>query len=494
MAPTFAPASHQHRDAVRRYYDVNTAIFRLFGGDRGTQTVHRSVWAEGITSLDAALNYTNSLVLDQVRCIDRASPALGDLGCGTGGTLMYLAPRLTSSYSAVGVTLSPVQAKRAHRNLAAAAPCATLIGDYHHLPLADASLDPTKKYELYYNYSEDLALVPPHRWLAINRGEREGVLRVHVDAPADEILTLLEGHVGLHRLQPAGQKRDGVHMPYSFPTPDEFLGFAERGLRSILRRLAPDLRHRIAGLGIAAPFDLWKWEEELGAPHHVMEAWKEFNLTAEMMKRVDWPVMPCNDASAACAAELLFGNRRRYRDFAYIYVGYFAGGGMVMNGQLHQGPTGSAAAFGSIPVPREGGGSEQLIHSASLYLLERALHAAGMAPDMMWRPGDEWAEAEPQLGPWIARAAKGLASATASIASVIDCPAVIIDGAMPPGVRHRLVEATRQEALRINTDGITPFAIEEGSIGVDARALGAASLPLFANYMADREVLFKETA
>ncbi len=70
--------------------------------------------------------------------------------------------------------------------------------------LADASLDPTKKYELYYNYSEDLALVPPHRWLAINRGEREGVLQVHVDAPADEILTLLEGHVGLHRLQPAG--------------------------------------------------------------------------------------------------------------------------------------------------------------------------------------------------------------------------------------------------------------------------------------------------
>ncbi|MCW5854012.1 MAG: helix-hairpin-helix domain-containing protein, partial [Anaerolineae bacterium] len=72
--------------------------------------------------------------------------------------------------------------------------------------LADASLDPTKKYELYYNYAEDLALVPPHRWLAINRGEREGVLKVRVDAPTDQILPLLEGHVGLHRLQPSGSK------------------------------------------------------------------------------------------------------------------------------------------------------------------------------------------------------------------------------------------------------------------------------------------------
>lgn len=292
----------------------------------------------------------------------------------------------------------------------------------------------------------------------------------------------------------AGRKRDGVHMPYSFPTPEEFIGFAERGLRTILRKLEPDLRQRIAGLGIAAPFDLWKWEEEIGAPHHVMEAWKEFNLTAEIMKRVDWPVITCNDATAACAAELLFGNPRRYRDFAYIYVGYFAGGGLVMNGQVHQGPTGNAAAFGSIPVSRPGGGSEQLIHSASLYLLEKAIHAAGGTPGQMWSPGDDWSAAEAQIGPWLSHAAKGLASATASIASVVDCPAVIIDGAMPPAIRRRLVEATRAEAQRINMDGITPFAIEEGVIGVDARALGAASLPLFANFMADREVLFKETA
>lgn len=292
----------------------------------------------------------------------------------------------------------------------------------------------------------------------------------------------------------AGKTRDEVHMPYHFPTPAAFLGFARAGLKTISERLGSLFLSRVTGLGIAAPFELWKWEEETGAPRDVMEAWKDFNLTAELMALCDWPVIACNDATAACAAELLFGTGRQYRDFAYIYVGYFAGGGLVLNGRLHQGPTGNAAAFGSLPVPKAGGGSEQLIHSASLYRLEQALAAAGLEPALMWQRGADWSAAEAQIGPWISGAAKGLASAVASIAGVVDCSAVFIDGAMPPAVRRRLVEATRAEALRLNMDGITPFAIEEGSIGVDARALGAASLPLFANFMADRDVLFKDAA
>jgi predicted NBD/HSP70 family sugar kinase len=292
----------------------------------------------------------------------------------------------------------------------------------------------------------------------------------------------------------SGRKRHVVHMPYHFPTPQQFIRFARKGIDEILATLPRTLQRRMAGLGIAAPFELWNWGEEIGAPQEVMDAWREFNLTAEIMQLCDWPVMPCNDATAACAAELLFGTGNRYRDFAYLYVGYFAGGGLVLNGQLHQGPTGNAAAFGSLPVPKPGGGSEQLIHSASLYRLERALHDAGNEPGLMWQRGNDWSAAEAQIGPWIAAAARGLAFATASIASVVDCPAIVIDGAMPPGVRRRLVEATRAEAQGINRDGITPFAIEEGTIGVDARALGAASLPLFANFMADRDVLFKESA
>lgn len=47
-------------------------------------------------------------------------------------------------------------------------------------------------YENYFEYSEAVSKVPGHRILAINRGEKEKVLSVSVEAPADEILDYLE--------------------------------------------------------------------------------------------------------------------------------------------------------------------------------------------------------------------------------------------------------------------------------------------------------------
>jgi uncharacterized protein len=59
--------------------------------------------------------------------------------------------------------------------------------------VADASLDPQGKYQMYYEYSEPLKAVPPHRLLAINRGEKEGVLKVKVEAPVEKIMVAVEG-------------------------------------------------------------------------------------------------------------------------------------------------------------------------------------------------------------------------------------------------------------------------------------------------------------
>ncbi len=290
-----------------------------------------------------------------------------------------------------------------------------------------------------------------------------------------------------------GKVRNSVHQPYHFPSPLEFMRFARSGIETLTQGLGPHLKKRISGLGIATPFEIWKWEAEAGASHDVMEAWKSFNLTREVSRICDWPVLPCNDATAACAAELFFGKGQHYRDFAYIYVGYFVGGGLVINGKLHQGPTGNAGAIGSIPVPQPSGGTEQLIRSASFYLLEKAIRDEKGDPSVIWYAGRDWEGAGKALDAWIARAAKGLAVAAASLASTMECEAVIIDGSMPASVREKLVEAVRLAMRDINLDGISSFDIEEGSIGFHARGLGAASLPLFANFMIDRDVLFKST-
>ena len=50
-------------------------------------------------------------------------------------------------------------------------------------------------YEMYYEYQEPARKLPPHRILAINRGEREEVLKVSLDVPAEKIIDHIASQV-----------------------------------------------------------------------------------------------------------------------------------------------------------------------------------------------------------------------------------------------------------------------------------------------------------
>ncbi len=56
-------------------------------------------------------------------------------------------------------------------------------------------LDQTKTYEMYYDYSEAIKSIKPHRVLAINRGEKEGILSVNIDVDSSYIINYLEKKV-----------------------------------------------------------------------------------------------------------------------------------------------------------------------------------------------------------------------------------------------------------------------------------------------------------
>ena len=58
----------------------------------------------------------------------------------------------------------------------------------------DAGKDKGKKHEMYYEFSEPVAKIPPHRILAIDRGEKDGVLKVHVDLPFESARPVLQQH------------------------------------------------------------------------------------------------------------------------------------------------------------------------------------------------------------------------------------------------------------------------------------------------------------
>lgn len=55
--------------------------------------------------------------------------------------------------------------------------------------------DGAKIYEMYYNYTEPLKTVKPHRVLALNRGEKEKILTVNIDIDEEKIINYLEGKI-----------------------------------------------------------------------------------------------------------------------------------------------------------------------------------------------------------------------------------------------------------------------------------------------------------
>lgn len=290
-----------------------------------------------------------------------------------------------------------------------------------------------------------------------------------------------------------GSVRGQLHCSYAYPDPAEVAAFVGEGLHALIEDLDEPMRERIAGLGIAMPFRMWSWHELVGAPSHVMDQWRQVDLRAVIAAICDYPVYLQNDGTAACAAELVFGGRSARSDFIYLYVGTFIGGGIVLNGSVFAGRTGNAGALGSMLVPGPDGRTEQLLDQASLIVLERMLTAASIDPSLLWRTPDDWGAIDGHVERWLDIVARGLAHAIVASISIIDFESVVIDGGMPASIRTRLVEATRRAILELDLQGLDVPEIDTGSIGPIARALGAASLPLFDKYLIDQNTLMRNS-
>ena len=122
--------------------------------------------------------------------------------------------------------------------------------------------------------------------------------------------------------------------------------------------------------------------------------------------------------------------------------------------------------------------------------LERALTAAGFDASGMFDPLDT-PEADGVFEAWRQRAVDALAHAVVSAMSVVDFEEVVIDGQLHPDWRDRVVDGVARAYGRFNRTGLSQIEIATGSIGPEARVLGAALLPLMGRFSPDTELLVK---
>ena len=279
---------------------------------------------------------------------------------------------------------------------------------------------------------------------------------------------------------------------YRAPLPAHTMALATGTALELIDSLKRELRTRIVGLGVAMPWGLHEWSDVLGLQREAIAAWREIDVAAELEAATGLSVSLYNDATAACAAEMIAGDRIVRSSALYIYLGTFVGGGVVIDGRLHRGEQLNAGALGSMPMGETGddGRPHQLIHQASVIDLERALTAAGLDVSEVFDPRGT-PDAEGIFDAWLRRAIEALARAVVSAMSVVDFEEVVIDGLLRPDRRRRVVDGVTRAYDRFNCTGLSPIEIATGSIGPKARVLGAALLPLIGRFSPDTDLLVK---
>ena len=279
---------------------------------------------------------------------------------------------------------------------------------------------------------------------------------------------------------------------YDAPLPESTMTAAIEASQELIEFVDSQLRARITGIGVAIPWDLHEWSDVLGLKPATLEDWRKIDVAQRLESSTGLAVSLFNDATAACAAEMIAGDRIRKRSALYFFLGTFVGGGVVIDGRLHRGEQFNAGAIGSLPMNGNDsdGRPNQLIHLASVIELERALASAGFDSSDMFSflPVDD---AEFIFKKWMRRTVPALSRAIISAASVIDFQEVVIDGLLCPAWRQRIVNAVTKECDKFNHAGLSPFEIAIGSIGPSARVLGAALMPLIQRFSPDSDLLVK---
>jgi glucokinase len=115
----------------------------------------------------------------------------------------------------------------------------------------------------------------------------------------------------------------------------------------------PGARGSVGGIGICAPGPLDPANGVVLNPPNV-PCWRNFPLAAEVERAFGLPARVDNDANAAALAEVLWGAARGYRYVFYATLGTGIGTGIVLDGRIYHGRTGSAAEGGHNTIDYKG--------------------------------------------------------------------------------------------------------------------------------------------
>lgn len=260
-------------------------------------------------------------------------------------------------------------------------------------------------------------------------------------------------------------------------------------LKKIMEKYDLD-EDNLNGIGIGVPGSVLSRGFVLQA---VNLNWIDVDVRGFFEQRLDVPVYVENDANVAALGEAWHGAGKDYDNLLMVTLGTGVGGGIIINGDIVSGSTGSAGEIGHMPileVPLKrtcGCGGHQCLElvaaapgieaTANDYLFENEIESALREVDSIiakdvfdaYKDGDEAAEAIVNI--FFEHLGRGIANVTA----VID-PQIVVIGGGVAGAGKVLIDGVQAVYKRHAFKATKEVVFATASLGNDAGIYGAAKL------------------
>ncbi|KPI08319.1 N-acylmannosamine kinase [Actinobacteria bacterium OK074] len=244
---------------------------------------------------------------------------------------------------------------------------------------------------------------------------------------------------------------------------------------------------RAVGIGSAGPVDA---SAGTVSPVNV-PGWRGFPLVERVRATTgDLPVQLIGDGVAITAAEHWQGAARGHDNALCMVVSTGVGGGLVLNGRLHPGPTGNAGHIGHVCVELDGDpcacGSRGCVER-----IASGPNIARRALDNGWRPGPDGdtsaaavaaaaREGDPVAVASFERAARALAAGIAATATLVEIDIAVVGGGV--GKAGEILFTPLRKALTdyATLSFVQRLTVVPAQMGTDAGLVGAAAAALTA--------------
>jgi len=261
----------------------------------------------------------------------------------------------------------------------------------------------------------------------------------------------------------------------------EDLELVEHAVDTLLEQIGTPRSSLLAGgLTLPAPVDL---EGRVISASAILPAWSGIDVREEAGRRLELPVVVENDANAGALGEHTWGAGRGVRNMAYIKIGHGVGSGLILNGALFRGATGSAGEIGHSTLDERGrlcrcgnrGCLETLVSSGDVVRLLADTHGPDLTiPDVV----DAAVAGDVGCERVIGDTGRTLGIAVANLCNIMNPELVVIGGELARA-GDLLLEPLREIVSRYGVRGsVRDLRIEAAQLGIQAHVAGAVIVAL----------------